>query len=547
MVTRSLKMAYKNVIGAFDADIKSTELQLTKSAPTEASSSDLNSIVGKVLPKTDEELIVSLAMLKPIDYDRARLEQAKCLGIRPATLDNIVKAERERNNNDDSPFTDIEPWHETVNPAQLLDEITSTIQRFIVLDKHQAQAAALWVGACWFVEVIPFAPFALINAPERACGKTQLLTVMGKLTPRTLQASGISPAAFYRTIEKYHPTIFIDEIETVLKDNEPLRGIFNAGYSRDSSIIIRCVGDDLEPRHFNIWGMKAIAGINAIKLADTVTSRSIIFELRRKTADEKVERLRMAEPNLFADLTAKLARFSADYIQQVKNSKPILPNALGDRDQDNWEPLLQVANVAGGHWIDTALKTALRLSCSAQTPMSSANELLADIQEIFDIKSVIKITTAELIQALCDDPEKSWATYNRGKPLSPKQLSSKLKPYGISSKTIRTNNYETAKGFECDQFKDVFTRYLADPLNLPSQSNNSLEANNHMVDSVTDDVTCYGLKGNNCDGVTDVYAMSNAKETTQSRPILGCDGVTDKTPISRSGTATRNDSKTMRF
>ena len=541
-------MDSKNIIEAFDADIRKTESRLPNLVATEASTSDLNSMADKmVLPQTDNDVVAWLATLNLIDYDRARKEQSKILRVRPAVLDTMVKAEKERHNNNDSPFIDIEPWHEPVNPAQLLDEITSTIQRFIVLDKHQAQAAALWVGVCWFVDVITFAPFALINAPERACGKTQLLTVMGKLTPRTLQASGISPAAFYRTIEKYHPTIFIDEIETVLKDNEPLRGIFNAGYSRDSSIIIRCVGDDLEPKHFNIWGMKAIAGINAIKLAETVTSRSIVFELRRKTADEKVDRLRMAEPNLFADLTAKLARFSDDYIQQVRNSKPTLPYTLGDRDQDNWEPLLQVANVAGGHWIDTGLKAALRLSASAQMPMSSANELLADIQEIFEIKSVIKITSTELIQALCEDTEKSWATYNRGKPLNPKQLSNKLKPYGISSKTIRTNNYETAKGFECDQFKDVFTRYLADTLNLPSQSNNFQEANNYAVDGVTDDVTCVGLKGNNCDGVTDRNSMSNTKVTTQPTPIQGCDGVTDKTLILGSVTEARNDYEAMRF
>ena len=527
---RWLKMVCKShILEAFDADIKNHVVNE----------------VGKL--NTDEAFVESLAILNPVEYDRVRIVQAKSLGVRPATLDAMVKAQRERSIQDNSPFAEIEPWHESVSPAILLDEISTTIQRFIVLDKHQAQAATLWISACWFVEVISFAPFALINAPERACGKTQLLTVMGKLTPRTLQASGISPAAFYRTIEKYHPTIFIDEIETVLKDNEPLRGIFNAGYSRDSSIIIRCVGDDLEPKHFNIWGMKAIAGINAIKLAETVTSRSIVFELRRKTAHEKVERLRMAEPNLFEDLIAKLARFSNDYIQQVKHARPALPDALGDRDQDNWEPLLQVALVAGGHWLDTALKAAIKISGSKQNPISSANELLADIQEIFDIKSVIKISTAELIQFLCEDSEKTWSTYNRCKPLSPRQLSTKLKDYGIASKTIRINNYETAKGFEIEQFKDAFTRYLTDPLDLTSQSNNSLEANVYMADSVTDDINYVGLKGNSGDSVTYAGGMGNTKVTLQPNNGMACDGVTDKTPITGSNSAIKNDIEVMRF
>jgi len=502
---------------------------------------------ANVLLQTDNEVIAWLATLKPMEYDRVRKDQAKALNIQPKTLDIEVKAKRDENKQDALPFADIEPWHQAIDPTQLLDDITQTIQRFIVLDKHQAQMVALWVSACWFVDVIDYAPFALINAPEKACGKTQLLTLMGRLAPRTLQASGISPAALYRTIEKYQPTLFIDEIETLLKDNEPLRGIFNAGYSRDSSIIVRCMGDDLEPKPFNIWGMKAIAGINAIKLADTVTSRSIVFALRRKTAGEKVERLRHAEVGLFENLASKLARFADDYTNEVKQARPVLPDALSDREQDNFEPLLQVASVAGEHWLEIALNAALRLSSATPTPISSANELLADIQEVFEAKQVIKITTTELINTLCEDPEKSWATYSRGKQLTPKQLGNKLKDYGITSKTIRINGYETAKGFEREQFNDAFARYLTDPLNLPSQGNNFLEANNHEALNVTDEKDVTVTIGNNCDVVTDSKTLGNRNVTLEPTPIVGCDVVTDKTPNLGGSANINNQDDVMEF
>jgi putative DNA primase/helicase len=470
-----------------------------------------------------------------MEYDRVRGAEAKALKVRPATLDSMVKAKREANNQGNSPFADIEPWHEAIAPSQLLDEVTSTIQRFIVLDRHQAQTAALWVAACWFVDVIDCAPIALINAPEKACGKTQLLTVLAKLAPRTAQASGISPSVLFRMIEAYQPTLFIDEVETVLKDNEDLRGLINAGHTRDSAFVWRSVakGDDFEPKCFTVWGMKAIAGINAIKLAETVTDRSIVFELRRKTANESVERLRRAEAGLFQTLASKLARFKDDFASEVQQARPVLPDALGDREQDNFEPLLQIATVAGEHWPNTALNAALRLSNTTQTPMSSANELLADIQEIFETKQVIKISTTELINALCDDAEKSWTTYNRGKPLSPRQLSNKLKDYGITSKTIRIG-YDTAKGFECEQFKDAFTRYLADHPNLPSQSNILLEANNHGLGSVTDE--------------NNVTVTGFAKVTLAPAPILACDAVTAKTPILEGAArAGSNDNQIARF
>lgn len=472
-------------------------------------------------PRTrkDDEVIAELATLSPIEYDRLRASTAKALKVRPGTLDMMVKQARADNQESESPFQDVEPWHEAINPAELLDDITATVQRFIVFDKHQAQAAALWVSACWFVDVIQCAPIALINAPERSCGKTQLLTVLAKLAPRTAQASGISPSVLFRMIETYRPTLFIDEIETILKDNEDLRGLINAGHTRDSAKVWRSVakGDDFEPKCFSVWGMKAVAGINAIKLAETVTSRSIVFELRRKRTEENVTRLRHAEAGLFDGLSAKLARFADDYASEVQQARPHLPDELGDRDQDNWEPLLQIAGVAGGHWPDTAVKAALKLSGASSSTQSAGNELLADIQAIFEANKTLKISTAELIKALCEDEEASWATYNRGKPLTPRQLATRLSTYGISSKTIRINAYETAKGFEVEQFYDAFARYLSDPLNLPSQGNNSPEANTGGLSHVTHtkNVTVTEKQG-----VTLEPALNKA-----------CDVVTDKTPI----------------
>jgi putative DNA primase/helicase len=503
------------------------------------------------LASNDADVVVRyLASLSPIKYDQLRKGEAKRLGVQIKTLDSMVKAEREANAHDDSPFTDIEPWQEPVNPAQLLDEITHTILRFIVLDKHQAQAAALWVAACWFVDVIQCAPIALINAPERACGKTQLLTVLAKLAPRTAQASGISPSVLFRMVEAYKPTLFIDEIETVLKDNEELRGLINAGHTRDSAFVWRSVakGDDFEPKRFNVWGMKAVAGINAINLAETVTSRAIVIQLRRKRPDEKVERLRHAEPDFFTVIASKLARFADDYTQQVADMRPNIPAALGDRDQDNWEPLMQVACIAGDHWPETVKKIALELSSAVQTPVSNANELLADIQEIFETKQVVKISTANLISALCEDTEKSWATYNRGKPLSSRQLASKLKDYEITSKTIRIDAYETAKGFYADQFKDAFSRYIFQhPRNLPSQGNILLEASIDVPSSVTHENSVTLTKSNSVTDRKNVTVTDFDDVTLDPSIGAACDVVTDKKAFLGGGAEINIDNNSMEF
>lgn len=486
--------------------------------------------------ETMPQAIARLAKLHPLDYEKIRETEAEKLGIKRVTeLDKAVSKARKQSADDNAPFPDIEPYPEPINPALLLDEVSQTIRRFIAMDKYQADIAALWIAVCWFIDVIHTAPIALINAPERACGKTQLLTLLSKLAPRATQLSGISPSVLFRMIEKYQPTLFVDEIETVLKDNEDLRGLLNAGHTRDSAFVWRSVaaGDDFEPKRFSVWGMKAIAGINAIKLAETVTSRSIIFELRRKRPDENVDRLRYAEPLLFERLAAQLARFAADYSDKARHTRPVLPDALGDREQDNFEPLLQIAYVAGGHWPDTTFKAALKIAGSVQSNQSTANELLADIQEVFETKHISKISTADLIEALVSDDERSWATYNRGKQLTPRQLAAKLRDYGIYVKTIRVG-YETPKGYELAQFQDSFDRYLSQhPQNLPPHRNISAESNTGNGLSVAGDVAYEIAKRSNDTNVADrkyVAATPNQSATLKAASDKSCGGVADKTP-----------------
>ncbi len=449
------------------------------------------------IQQTDDELITWLASLKPIEYDRVRKDRAKDLGIRPGVLDGLVKAVRNKGGEADRlPFPEIEPCDDPINPTQLLDEVADTIKRFIVLDSEQADAAALWVALTWFVDDLQIMPLAIINAPEKACGKTQLLTVMGRMVYRPLPASNASASALFRAVELWKPTILIDEADTFFKDNNELRGMVNAGYLRDGYVLrSEATGDTFEPKMFSVYSPKAIAGIALEKhLEDATMSRGMVLGLRRKLPGESVDRLRYAEPGLFERIASKLARFADDYSQQIRLARPILPDELGDRDQDNWEPLLAIASCAGDDWTKRAIAAALKLSNTGDKPVSIANELLADIQTVFEQKRVDKISTADLIAALIENDEAAWATYNRGRPLAPRQLGNQLKGYDIKSKKIRLNSYETAQGFELAQFADAFDRYLGDHENYPVHGTFHDKPSNGATLPVPDMKICSGTE-----------------------------------------------------
>jgi putative DNA primase/helicase len=243
-------------------------------------------------------------------------------------------------------------------------------------------------------------------------------------------------------------------------------------------------------------------------------------------------------------LTAKLARFAGDNREAIRRARPDLPAALHDRAQDNWEPLLAIADTAGGEWPELARHAALTLSGSSAGENTIGNELLEDIQEMFEQKRIERTSIKELVEVLCSDDEKPWATYNRGRAITPRQISKRLRDYGVYTKTFR-QGYETVKGYEWEQFEEVFLRYLSSPPppdfsgNLVTNPENNNKINGLCVTSgksvtVTSPPSVtftkdfgVGHEGKNVTGGENVTVTENRLVTLKPAPALGCYRVTE--------------------
>jgi putative DNA primase/helicase len=103
-----------------------------------------------------------------------------------ATLDRLVAARRgeSRAKEAEGLCADTEPCSEPIDLAELLDQVRATIQRFIVCAPATATAATLWIAFTWIIEHVQVAPLAIITAPEKRCGKTQFLELIGRLSKR---------------------------------------------------------------------------------------------------------------------------------------------------------------------------------------------------------------------------------------------------------------------------------------------------------------------------------------------------------------------------
>ncbi len=416
--------------------------------------------INAAAPVDDETRLKKLATLSAMDYDRARKQAADDMGVNVTTLDKEVAKHRkvtETQMDDSGLFEMIKPWHEEIDAEKLLDDIQALVRYYIICNTETAIATTLWIAFTWFVDQVQVAPIAMITAPEKRCGKSQLLDFISRLSSRPLMASNISPAAIFRVIEAHCPTLLIDEADTFLKENEEARGIINSGHTRRSAHVIRLVGDNHESKQFSTWGAKAICGIG--KQADTLMDRSVVLELRRKKPDEVVKRLRHAEPLQFEVFKQQLARLSIDAAEVIKHSFPALPEELNDRAQDNWEPLLAIADYAGGHWPETARRAALKISGEEEDSLSISVELLRDIQEAYESRHWIKTPTADLISELCEDDLKPWCTFNKGKWITPRQLARRLSEYNIKPKNLSIGTARL-KGYEREQFEDAWLRYI---------------------------------------------------------------------------------------
>jgi hypothetical protein len=189
-------------------------------------------------------------------------------------------------------------------------------------------------------------------------------------------------------------------------------------------------------------------------LPETLADRCVVIRMQRKMPGEECERLRDWSGEV---LRRKCARFVKEHASEIVKARPEVPNILNDRAADVWEPLLALADIAGGAWPQKARQAAVGLSASAQES-SPSEALLADVQNIFIALGQERIFSRTLLEQLNLMPERPWAASLDGKGVTELWLARQLRPHGIRTRTIRIQG-EQAKGYLKEEFGEVFRRY----------------------------------------------------------------------------------------
>ncbi len=136
---------------------------------------------------------------------------------------------------------------------------------------------------------------------------------------------------------------------------------------------------------------------------------------------------------------------------------------LEDRAADTWEPLIAVADLAGGDWPELARHAALVLTADRDQAASVSDRirLLADCRTAFGDADALPTTT--LIARLRSDPEAPWCDHGPD-GITARRLGGMLGDYDIRSANIRFGEpIGQVKGYYRADFTDAWARYCPPP------------------------------------------------------------------------------------
>jgi hypothetical protein len=379
---------------------------------------------------------------------------------------------------------------EAINGDALLDSIKAYISHYVSLTEAQARVIAVWVLHTYTIDIADATPYLSITSAEKQSGKTRLLEVLETIVDKPWLTGKVTAAVLPRKIEVERPTLLLDESDAAFggekEYSETLRGVLNSGYRvTGKTSCCEKQGSAFAFRDFSTFCAKAIAGIG--KLPDTVADRALQIRLKRALRAEKIHRFRRSSVEAETKrLKAQITAWCSAKLQELIHARPRFPGDLTDRQEDVVEPLLAIADAAGGDWPHALRQSIIILSNAAHAADDSTGvQLLADIRHIFEDCDFNRISSADLVERLTRIETSPWGEWSKGRPISMAKLARLLKPFEIAPHTIRMEN-DVAKGYLREDFADAWDRYL--PPVVPAHPYSRLESVTPVTEPVFHDI-----------------------------------------------------------
>lgn len=352
-----------------------------------------------------------------------------------------------------------------------LDLVHAELVRYVSFPSEEAaDALTLWIAATHCQDIHEHASRFILKSPLRRCGKSRALEVTRELVHKPKPAGNISAAAVVRIIsETDPPTLILDEADSTFTGKtseraEDLRNIINLGHSRGWPYIRWDIKARKE-EHCPTFAMAILAGIG--DFPDTIEDRAVVVAMQRRAPGEKVAQLRQRDIKGLTQVRTVLSgAVAATVLNDGGYEPPEVP--AEDRAADVWEPLVAMAEAAGGDWPERARAACIALEAKEYAP--TKERLIEDIQTVWPADEE-RVASADLCHRLALLEEAPWGNYY-GRELSQRDLANLLRPYEVHSRNLKDPDGSVRKGYVRKDFELVFARYLTATRPLPAATGN---------------------------------------------------------------------------
>lgn len=394
--------------------------------------------------KIAESLFGKAAFVKVIELPQYDLSDALAAGVPARVLQELLDESK--------------TWRPPTG-ADLLHEMRRTIRRWIAMDDAEVIVCTLWIAHTHAISAANYTPYIWICSPVHECGKTNLSCLMEYHAANPLRAVSISQSSISRAIEKWKPTLILDEFDTIMRGDletrEMIRCVLNAGFDR-GQVAVRNVGQgaNMEPAKFDTFGAKIIAGIGRVD--ETLASRCIPIRLKQTLPGQYEEGFDKDDAKRGAEeFRPKLAAWIEPLKPQLREARPTLPKGLRGRKADISKPLLVIADAAGESWPELSRSALMTIFADERNVQETEPVKLLRHMAAFIVKEDGSykdfIPTPELIEWLTSREDRPWAEYGKAKkPITGPQIAKLLRGFYVAP----------TRGYTYDSLADAFARYV---------------------------------------------------------------------------------------
>ncbi|HEY6252126.1 MAG TPA: DUF3631 domain-containing protein [Candidatus Angelobacter sp.] len=441
---------------------------------------------------------------------------------------------------------------ESINGADLLEQVSQFIGRYLQCSEHQRTVLALWVLHTHCSTAAQVSPYLAIQSAQKQSGKTLCLQLLNLLCDFPALTAGFTANALTRRIDGPISTVLLDECQATVgsrgrSKGPTLRAILASGY--------HCgLGYTDATHERNAFCPKAFAGMG--QLPEALADRSIPIILEQleasSTAKPRVQRfdlrraIKEAKP-----LQEHLHEWMEENLPDLE-AKPVyseedFPPNLSPRRRDMSEPLLQLADFIGGPW-PIRIREALTDIFQAETAfeLRYSRQLLADLRDCFAHNNYPeRLSTAALLDWMHTLPTRPWDVEGS---ITARTFARLLLAFDIHPRVQRIGSAAPARGYQLQDFIEPWQTHLgfavvpiksAEPLSLDVMDGSGFVSSDDPMSRRPDDpIACTTtaldkeLKAFPTTAIGELETVTAHSYSQIPNKDAGCDAVTDSGTIS---------------